>query len=171
MRKLLAVLALVFLSGCVKAGISEHECSECKQVMQYTIDSDFSPEQVEMIRVGMAFWASELGNVELQEQPMKNCAEREAGCFVAVPADAAILVQEDGEVLGGRCLNGWIALSTTSLGSGEVFALAAAHEFGHRLGLMHSDGGLMVHDAAAQVWELTAVSVERLEKHGLEMAK
>lgn len=164
-----AVAVLSFCSACSVA--TDPPGAFDRSSFEYRIDPAFTPEQADAIRLGMAFWAAEMPGADLVEldAPPGGCEPGGAGqsrhCFVAMPEGCDALT-EPGETYAGRQFpSGWVAILDSL--EGEELALVTAHEFGHRLGLQHTNLGIMAESIGdALDWRLSTKAIGLLESRG-----
>lgn len=162
------VLALVAL-GCA-GGVDQQSTSVSYELI---VDSEWSPEQTEEILDGVDFWRAELGEWVQIAVAVGPCDESTRGCVAAVDSDAADLAEgarrneqemaavgEDLRVVGVTTHTA-IVLDRNFSRIGDLFR----HELGHRLGLLHSDGGVM--EICVGSSEITPAVRKRLALRGL----
>ena len=139
------------------------------------VDTDWSPEQQEAILDGLEFWKGQVGDWVTFDVAIADCDELEPGCIAAVSSDNAMLVQSQdnqeleaaekatGESLRvvGVTMPEAMVLDASFGGTGALFR----HEWGHRLGLRHKDGGVMTLTVGSS--EITPAVEADLRCHGL----
>jgi hypothetical protein len=164
MKQFLALAAAV-LVGC-SGSIVETPSADVffgETQIDLTVDSEFSAEQRASIQLGFEFWLAELPELEITTET-SNCDQSEFGCFAAVEADSEAL-ELHGEQALGVYRAGAVVLSVAL--EGEDLALAAAHEFGHLIGLGHGDG-IMEEFLSDCSWNVGETATSELEEMGLK---
>lgn len=161
--KWLVVTVLVLTTGCFGT-VSEPQGSGKTYTVR--IDWNWSTEQQDAIRLGVAYWQALL---EPQGHTIQvvvdRCKVGQITCMTAVdPTDPSLVL--DGEPMAGIESMGAIVMSNDL--QGDDLALCAAHELGHRLGLRHTEQGTIMFEAIwGASWELSETSETALEARGL----
>lgn len=180
-----AVLGALIWSGCAGEVSTQPTAPTCSGrgarapvTFQAVVDTDWSPEQQEQILGELDFWRAQVGAWVTFEATIGDCSEDDPGCIAAAGDDSPMLemarelphgpAMDEAERAAGE------PLRTVGYTGPESMVLDASfsriddlfrHEWGHRLGLGHPDGGVMTITVGSS--EITPKVVADLQCHGL----
>ncbi len=178
-----AVLGALIWSGCAGEVSTQTTAPTCTPrgarapvTFAAVVDTDWSPEQQEAILDGLDFWRGQVGDWVTFEATIGDCGEDDPGCIAAVGDESPMLEEareldnpalDAAEAAAGEPLRvvGYTGPASMVMdgsfgGTGALFR----HEWGHRLGLRHSDGVMNITVGSS---EITPKVVADLECHGL----
>lgn len=163
MKQWLVVAMVVLATGCFG---TVNEPQGAGKTYTVRIDWNWSTEQQDAIRLGVAYWQTLLEpHGHTIQVVVDRCKVWQFGCMTSVdPTDPSLVLK--GEVMAGVERMGAIVMSNDL--RGDDLALCAAHELGHRLGLRHTEEGTIMFEAIwGAGWALSETSEESLEARGL----
>lgn len=175
---------LVGLIGCtgeVSTQPTEFTCAHAGErtpvTFQAVVDTDWSPEQQEQILGELDFWRAQVGAWVTFEATIGDCGEDDPGCIAAVGDESPMLEaarELENPVLDAAAAHAGEPLRVVGYTGTESMVLDASfgrigdlfrHEWGHRLGLRHPDGGVMTITVGSS--EITPAVEKDLQCHGL----